>query len=123
MALRDEARAPSEPAVDKATDQGGQLKIVPLVGRAGLRLAGEVDLATRALFVRELDAQLDGTDDVHLELSDLSFIDVGGGTALATRALALRNGRRLVLHHPPPMLRRILDVLWGELDAIEVEPK
>lgn len=123
MALPDEARPLSELAADGATDQGGQLKVVPLVGRAGLRLAGEVDLATRALFVREFDAQLGGTDDVHLELSELSFIDVGGVTALATRALALANGRRLVLHHPPPMLRRILDVLWGDLDTIEVEPR
>jgi ABC-type transporter Mla MlaB component len=66
------------------------LKIVPLVGRPGLRLSGEVDLATRALFVREFDAQLGGTGDVHLELAELSFIDVGGVALLATRALAFR---------------------------------
>jgi hypothetical protein len=98
MALPDETR-PSELAAE-ATDRGGLLKIVPLVGRPGLRLSGEVDLATRALFVREFDAQLGATGDVHLELAELSFIDVGGVVLLATRALAFGGGRRLVLASP-----------------------
>jgi hypothetical protein len=32
-------------------------------------------------------------------------------------------GRRLVLHHPTQVLRRILDLLWGDLDEIEMEPR
>jgi anti-anti-sigma regulatory factor len=123
MTLRREGVPPPEPAAGEPSDQGGQLKIVPLVGRAGLRLAGELDLATRALFERELDAQLRiGSGDVHLELAELEFIDVGAVSLLATRAVGLGDGRRMLLHRPPPVMCRILDLFWGGVSEIEVEP-
>ena len=33
---------------------------------------------------------------------------------LESAARSLRKGRWLVLHQPPPMVRRILDLLWPE---------
>ena len=99
------------------------LSVRPLKSRAGLRLAGDVDLATveqlhAALAAIVADAEC--TDDVHLEMRDLHFIDAAGTRALIHRARAL-DGRRIVLHDPPYALRRIIDVLWGQPGCIRMD--
>jgi anti-anti-sigma factor len=94
----------------------------PLTSRAGLRLAGDVDLGTLGKLcaaLAALDAGAKGTD-VHLELSDLHFIDAAGARALVNRAKSL-DGHRFVLHDPPYALRRIIDVLWGEPACIRMD--
>jgi anti-anti-sigma factor len=79
------------------------------------RLIGEVDLSTRSTFegilAKLIPAGAAGSH-VHLDLSGLTFIDVAGVVALVKRAEALGANGCLVLHEPPLMLRRILDILW-----------
>jgi anti-anti-sigma factor len=97
------------------------LSVRPLKSRAGLRLAGDVDLATVEQLreaLDELDANSGG--DVHLELGDLHFIDAAGARALIHLADTAA-GRRIVLHNPPYALRRIIDVLWGDPGSIRVD--
>lgn len=96
------------------------LRFIPLVHRTGVRVCGEIDLLTRAEWTMLLHSLATGAEDVHLELADLSFIDVGGVTVLARAALRLPTGRRLVLHHPPAVLVSLLDLLWGPIPTIEV---
>jgi anti-anti-sigma regulatory factor len=97
------------------------LTIVPLTGRSGVRMIGEADLSGR----RALESALDGIPaepgDVHLDLAELTFIDAGGVTLLVKKARQLGPGRRLVLHDPPRVLRRILGLLWGEPPEIELD--
>jgi hypothetical protein len=103
-----------------------RLLAVPLTDRPGMRLIGEVDLSTRSKLVTAL-GWLTGTlepegEDVHLELAELTFIDVGGATLLMQRAAALRPDQRMVLHNPPAMLRRTFTLLWGVPPRIQLDP-
>ncbi|WP_461076319.1 STAS domain-containing protein [Streptomyces deserti] len=95
--------------------------MAPLTGRSGVRAAGEVCLTTRVVWHRVLEqAVREGEDVYYLELSDVTFVDVAGADALAAAAERLRDGRRLVVHRPPPALRRVLEMFWPDLPAIEV---
>lgn len=86
------------------------------------RLPGPADLRTRPDFaelLRALCRQADG--DVHLDLSEMDFVDAWGAAALVEAAATLGGGL-LVLHNPPPSLRRLLDVL-GEHACLRLEPE
>lgn len=92
---------------------GEELMCTPLNGPApGLRLTGEVDLSTREALVTALDAAISGAGDLHLELSELAFIDHTGVQIMLQVAERLGPGRRLVLHRPPRSLNVSLKLLW-----------
>lgn len=100
---------------------GPELRLSPLAERSGLRVAGEIGLATHAVWEQALEQAVGGDVDVYyLELSSVTFVDVAGAEVLATAAQRLQGGRRIVLHRPPPTLRRVLDLFWPGLPAIEV---
>jgi anti-anti-sigma regulatory factor len=97
------------------------LRVAPLPGRTGLKLSGEVSLATRADWESALARALrEGGRMYRLELSAVTFVDVAGAGALAAAARTLQDGRRLVLHEPPLTLCRLLDLFWPDLRTIEV---
>jgi anti-anti-sigma regulatory factor len=96
------------------------LELLPLTDRTGVRAAGEVCLTTRASWERALGDLVGPGDDVHLELSGVTYVDVAGASAVAAAATRLEGGRRLVLHGTPPQLRLALDTFWPGLTAIEV---
>jgi hypothetical protein len=82
-----------------------------LEGRVGVRLAGDADvLSVRAL--REAIAALPaGLREVHLQLSGLDAIDVSAVRELI--AIAGQPSRpRVILHHPPPVLLRLIRLVW-----------
>jgi len=60
-------------------------------------------------------------EDVHLELAELTFIDLGGVTLLVNLAAQLGPHRRLILHRPPLPLRRVLGLLWADEPTIELD--
>ncbi|MFE1247309.1 STAS domain-containing protein [Streptomyces sp. NPDC058735] len=99
-----------------------RLAVFPLAGRRGVRAAGEVGLATRAIWEGLLEeAVREGEGVYYLELSDVTFVDVAGAGALAAAAGRLRrDGRRFVVNRPPAALRRTLDLLWPGQAGIEV---
>jgi anti-anti-sigma factor len=102
----------------------GPLRVVPLSDdeRAGLRVSGEIDLASHGVWEETLRGAPAGrTGDVHLDLAGLRFIDVGGTTLLVQAAASLADGQRFVLHDPPPCLRRVLESLWPEVTAVVIE--
>ncbi|MEU6394633.1 STAS domain-containing protein [Streptomyces sp. NPDC046939] len=112
------ARRPM-PGADGA--RAPELRIDPLTDRAGLKVAGEICLPTHPEWERALSRLARETGDpVHLELSDVTFVDMAGATALAVTALGLGHDRRLVLDRPPPGLSRLLELFWPDLPAIEV---
>ncbi len=110
---------------ETAPSTGGEtthLLIVSGDGRPGWQLIGEVDLATRSVLQAALHRAVEGTGDIELDLAELAFIDVGGATVLADAAQRLGAGRRLVLHNPSPMLRRIIELGWGPVPGLELRP-
>ncbi|MFD3502616.1 STAS domain-containing protein [Streptomyces sp. NPDC058676] len=98
-----------------------ELTVSPLAERSGLRVAGEVGLATHEAWRSVLEQAVREDEDVYyLELSSVTFVDVAGAGALAAAAQQLGEGRRIVLDQPPHTLRRVLEMFWPDLSAIEV---
>ncbi|MEV6557455.1 STAS domain-containing protein [Nocardia sp. NPDC051756] len=81
---------------------------------------GQVDLATHDDWETAL-AELPAAPDVHLELSELTFIDTHGTLILVEATNQAAKGRRVVLHNPPVALVRILELFWPALPTIEVD--
>ena len=92
------------------------LQTSPLSGWTGLRIAGEVDISNHDQFRRALAPVFaSGIIAVHLDVSGLRFIDVAGTREL----IALTRSHphlRLIVHRPPASLRRIVEVLWPNVD-------
>ncbi|MEU0009257.1 STAS domain-containing protein [Streptomyces sp. NPDC006314] len=99
----------------------GVLRVHPLADRPGWQAAGEISLVTRPAWEQTLhQLALSDEEACHLELSAVTFIDVAGVSALAAAAQGLAEGRRIVLEEPPAALRRVLDLFWPDLPAVEV---
>ncbi|MER7621828.1 hypothetical protein [Streptomyces sp. NPDC126503] len=89
-------------------------------GRSGIRVGGEVSELTRRPWEDALSRLArQHTGVTYVELADVAFVDVAGATALAVTAMGLPEGR-MVVEHPPPQLLRVLDMFWPELPQIEV---
>lgn len=91
---------------------------------------GEVDISTCELFRSIVKTVVDDTDGadgrglrpgVHLDLAGLKFIDVAGARVLVTAATDERHGLGLVVHHPPEMLVRIVQLAWGRVAGLTFE--
>ncbi|MFI1258186.1 STAS domain-containing protein [Streptomyces netropsis] len=83
--------------------------------------SGEISLTTQPEWEGALERLLSRGGDAYLELSAVTFVDVAGTSALALAAQRLgRAGRRIVVHEPPPSLRRALEMFWSDLTVIEV---
>jgi len=86
-----------------------------------LRLRGEVDIATVDAFDLALERAMDAGSDLVVDLSDLTFIDIGGLRTLAAAADRMNDdGRSLRLTSPRPHLRRIIGLLGWEQLAVHV---
>lgn len=77
----------------------------------GLRLAGEIDLATVNDLTAALEPLVRKGGDVTLDLTEVRFIG-SSGVQVLIRALNTLDGRgRLLLSHPRSNVRRLLDVM------------
>lgn len=86
-----------------------------------IAVAGEVDLSNAHLLTELVETAVAASAPlVVIDLSEVGFFGAYGTNALvlAQRMLA-RHGRRLILHRPSPVVRRVLDVT-GTLTAFEV---
>jgi anti-anti-sigma factor len=92
------------------------LEISPLTAVAGLRLEGELDLAT-APFLKEALVDLGSERDVHLDLALLTFLDSSGLHVIVALARSLDGSRSVVLVNPSTAVRRCL-----ELTGIDKHP-
>jgi hypothetical protein len=102
------AAAPTQPVVP--VSRAG-FAVSPLSARTGLRLSGQADLCSVDLLHQAIAALPSGADEIHLQLASLEYIDVA-----ATRELVRLTARpscpRLVLHYPPPVMLRLLQLCW-----------
>ncbi len=110
-------RAPSPvlyPPPDEEGRLDGPLRITEYDCRVGLRVVGEIDLNGHEVWERALRRVTARGEEVHLDLSELAFIDVHGTTLLVDLAAALPEGRRVVVHDAPAGLHRVMRVLWPD---------
>jgi anti-sigma B factor antagonist len=80
--------------------------------RALITLAGEIDLATAPLVRAALAECLhDGIRTTDVDLTEVTFCDASGLNAFLTASgLATEAGTILRLHHPPPIMARIIEI-------------
>jgi anti-anti-sigma factor len=92
-------------------------EITALLDPEGIRLRGELDIATLPTLELALSIVVDRADDITIDLSELTFINVCGLRALARAAIQLRlAGRCLRLSGTGTWTRRLLCLLgWAEL--------
>jgi len=80
-----------------------------------LSVAGSVDLATVERFTDVLRIASEGPTDLTLDLQALTFLDARGLAELHAAAARLAaRGRALLLHEPPPLVRRMLELFGDE---------
>jgi anti-sigma B factor antagonist len=76
----------------------------------GVRLIGELDLASYDEATRELSSLFETDGDVMLDLSELSFVDSSGIRLFIRLHLALEGRGTLTLRSPTPHVARILQM-------------
>ena len=75
-------------------------------------VGGEVDLLTAAQLARALEnaSKASRAGCLVIDMTDLTFIDSSGlGVLIAAQNRARTLGDSVVLVHPPPLVRRLLD--------------
>ena len=85
------------------------LELSPLVNDAGIKLTGEVDLATARQLTAAL-ANISTHSEVHLELSELSFMDSSGLRAIVAFARSRNGGGPVVLLNPSGGIERLFEI-------------
>lgn len=111
----------SRPVITSPPAAAGEaLTIIAMTGCVGIRLEGDIDLATAATLEAALDELMGATGDVHLDLAELNFVDLSGVAVLVAAATRLAPDRSLVVHDPPPTLNRIVETFWEGVARIRV---
>ncbi|MFI8363587.1 STAS domain-containing protein [Streptomyces sp. NPDC085612] len=98
------------------------LSALPLCDRPGALLRGSCDIDTRPVLCAALGVvtRIPGRV-VHLDLAAVPFLDTAAVAALVQATATLTGqGRRLLLHHPPYSLRKVVEMFPDECAALEV---
>jgi anti-anti-sigma factor len=86
----------------------------------GLCFAGEIDVSNSHAVAESLSLSARDGEDLHLDLSGLSFCDISGIRSLVDAAETRLSGR-LMLHGLPELLQTVMRVTgWSELPNLEI---
>ena len=88
------------------------------------RIHGDLDAHVASRFGGALAGALRDKvtgDDLHIDLAEVGFVDVACAQLLVHAARAEPESRRVVLHEPPRLLRRLLDVLQRPVSLVVVD--
>ncbi|MFF0658077.1 STAS domain-containing protein [Micromonospora tulbaghiae] len=107
------ALRPDEPIMWLSCDTG--------VDVTRIAVAGEVDLSNAHLLTELVEAAVAASAPlVVIDLSEVGFFGAyGTGALVLAQRILTEHGRRLILHRPSPVVRRVLGVT-GTLTAFEV---
>jgi ABC-type transporter Mla MlaB component len=106
----------------QSDSRSAQLVLRPLPDLSGYAAIGEIDASNRPILATALAELVSGDGDVHLDLGQVRFVDVGTATLLVSIARGLTDGRQLLLHHPPYELSFMFTNLWPGTATIETDP-
>lgn len=98
----------------------GVLSITRTFRPRGLRLKGELDGARHAVFSEALETLTAPGGDVHLDLAELRFVDLGALRMMAGAALRLATRGRLFLDNPSDDLSEVLLLVGGRLPWLRI---
>jgi ABC-type transporter Mla MlaB component len=106
----------------QSDSRSAQLVLRPLPDLSGYAASGEIDASNRPVLASALAELVSGEGDVHLDLDEVRFVDVGTASLLVSTARRLTDGRQLLLHHPPYELSFMFTTLWPGTATIETDP-
>lgn len=98
-----------------------RLAVTPLAGVVGFAVRGEIDQSNRSILAGALRGAVAQGGDVHLDMAEVNFVDVGTVALLVEVAERLRPRGELLVHHPPYELSYLLSTLWPGTASIEAE--
>ena len=88
----------------------------------GLRFSGEIDVNNCQAVAECMSTTFVGDDDVHIDVSELSFCDISGIRAFVDAAVQRTtqgNERRMLLHGLPDLLQTVMKVTgWADLPSL-----
>jgi len=97
------------------------LEMSPLVDGEGLRLAGELDLAAAPRLTEALLDFASSEGEVHLDLTEVSFLDSSGLRAILALARSRGDTGSVVLLDPSAAIVRIFEIMGiDEHPGIEI---
>ena len=101
---------------------GRRLRVVPTFNPRGLKVIGSVDDGTVAGLVAALNEATRWPEPVlHLDLSELEFIDVAGVRAIVGLAGRLTPDRKLQIDHLKPTLRKVMTIVgWDQAPGLRL---
>jgi len=89
----------------------------------GLRLVGEIDLATVDDLTAALEAHVREGGDITLDVAGLRFMGSSGVQVLIRALVSLEGRGRLVLVQPVSSVRRLIEIMGlDRFDNLEVRP-
>jgi anti-anti-sigma factor len=98
-----------------------QLVVVRASDPAGIRFAGEIDASNSSSVGISIAAASAHEKDIHIDVTQLMFIDISGIRAFVTAAEALPEGRRMLLHGMPQQLETVIRLVgWNRLPNLVV---
>ncbi|MFI0981851.1 STAS domain-containing protein [Streptomyces sp. NPDC021093] len=98
-----------------------ELRVIRLYRPHGLRIEGVVDVQSHR-HLRDALQAVEGTDaDVHLDLSRLEFLDLGGLRLLINFARSRTAGRQVELAGLAPHLQQVITLVgWDETPGLRL---
>jgi anti-anti-sigma factor len=91
-----------------------QLEIVPTQEPFGLRLAGEIDMATAPALQEALLVTLADGRPVTVDMKDVTFIDSSGLKVIVSAAAETASREPLTVKDPSAVVRRVLELFGLE---------
>jgi stage II sporulation protein AA (anti-sigma F factor antagonist) len=91
-----------------------QLEIVATEDPFGLRLAGEIDMATAPALQGALLVALADGRPVTVDMKDVTFIDSSGLKVIVAAATETASGKALTVKDPSAVVRRVLELFGLE---------
>jgi anti-anti-sigma factor len=96
-----------------------EVHVVHTSSPVGLKLTGEID-ASNVHLVRSALLEHRGDGPLHLDLSAVTFCDVGGVRAIVSYAGSRDCDYKLFLHGVPAQMEKLMNVMgWAELTGLE----
>jgi anti-anti-sigma regulatory factor len=93
----------------------GVLTITRTFDPRGLRLKGELDGARHTVFAEALQSVTAHGGDIHLDVRDLRFIDLGALSMMAGAAMRMAAYGNLILDDPSPDLTEVVRLVGGPM--------
>ncbi|GHH51946.1 STAS domain-containing protein [Streptomyces candidus] len=101
-----------------------ELRVIRLYQPHGLRVEGVVDVHGHRHLSEALEAVAQTAGDVHLDLSGLEFLDLGGLRLLMDFARSRPEGRQVELAGLAPHLRQVITLVgWDETPGLRLRAR